>query len=190
MFRSRSNSEACSSYRIPISARRAAVSRGAPIYRVARPVVPERNLQEPQLAAVHRREAHPVPVMDGIALASRFTAPVAQRLSPPVVAAGSVRRPPVQPDRPADRGRAVMEATEAEADKRFASARRLSSSGVIRPAIRRRGVQRAEAPSGRPIAARPLGAAVAEQPMRAVAAAAMPAGVVGTQVGDTAKDRL
>jgi len=156
---------------------------------VARPAVQEWNLREPQLAAVHRRRAHPDQVMDGIALASRFTALVAQRLSRPVVAAGSVRRPRVRVDRLAGRDRAVMEAMRAEADKRFASARPSSSSAAIRQVIRRRGVRRAEAPAGQRAAARPLGApaAAAEQPMRAVAAPAMPAGVVATQVGDTAK---
>jgi len=181
MFRSRSNSGACSSYRIPISARRVVGASPA--------AVPECNLREPQPARVHQPPAHRVPVMDGIALANRFTVRAAQRLSPPVAAAGSVPRPPVQADRPVHRDRAAMEAMQAGADKRFASARRSSSSAATRRVIRRRAVPPAEAPAGQPIAARPLGAPAAEQPMRA-AAPAMPAGVVDTQVGGTAKDRI
>lgn len=180
MSRLRSNSGACSSYRIPISARRVAGAFPvAPACRVARRATPECNLRDAQLAVAHQPQAHPAQVMDGIALASQFTVRAAQRLSPPVAEAGSVRRPPVQVDR------AVMEAMRAGADRRSASARRSSSSGATRRVIRRRGVPLAEALAGQPAAA-----AAAEQLMRPGPAPATPAGVVDTRVGDTAKDRI
>ena len=162
MFHSASSSGACSSSRIRISARRAGPSE-----------IPERN---PRAVPVLRLIQH----MDGIILASRFTAPAEPHNRRRRVASNAPKR---RGHHSAARVRAATEAIQA--DKRSALARPSSSSGAIRPVTsRRRGVPlAAEAAAGRLRAAAAEPAApAAEPPMRAAAA--------GTEAADTAEYRF
>lgn len=139
MSPSASNSGACSSSLIRISA-------------VGRPAAPGCSL---------RAEVRPAPSMAGITLASPSTARAERRDPPPSMAAGSARKL-------RGRQAALAPATAAiPADKPFASARPSSSSEVIRrravpPAeAGRRGVAAPEPPHGAPAAGQPTAAAAA-----------------------------